>query len=111
MFLTPSAITLMRKLSWLLYFVLLSVISLCVDVFVCVQVCLSQGAMVGIIRIYHECKGVIEKSVTRIIDWHQEACRVMTIGDQEGRIFLSHHHNFNVPERRDATLHADVTVT
>ena len=110
MFLTPSAITLMRKLSWLLYFVLLSVISLCVDVFVCVQVCLSQGVMVGIIRIYHGCEGRIEKSVPRIIDWH-EACLVMTIGDQEEQILLSYHHTINVPERPDATLHEDVTVT
>ena len=26
------------------------------------------------------------------MDWHHEACRVMTIGDREGRIFLSHPH-------------------
>ena len=39
------------------------------------------------IRIYHECEGVIEKSVPRITDWHHEACRVMTNGDREGRIF------------------------
>ena len=32
----------------------------------------------------------IEKSVPRITDWHHDACRVMTIGDREGRIFLSH---------------------
>ena len=43
-----------------------------------------------IIRIYHECEGGIEKSVLRITDWHHEACRVMTNGDQEGPIFLSH---------------------
>ena len=72
---------------------------------------LSHGAMVGIIRIYHECEGRIEKSVLRIIDWHYEACQMMTIGDQEGQVFLSHHHTINVPERRDATLQADVTVT
>ena len=42
------------------------------------------------IRILHECEGGIEKSVTRITDWHHEACRVMTKGDHEGRIFLSH---------------------
>ena len=41
----------------------------------------------GIIRIHHECEGVIENSVPRITDWHHEACRVMTNGDREGRIF------------------------
>ena len=39
------------------------------------------------IRIYHECEGGIEKSVPRITDWHHKACRVMTNGDPEGRIF------------------------
>ena len=39
------------------------------------------------IRIHHECEGRIEKSVTRIAVWHHEACRVMTNGDREGRIF------------------------
>ena len=47
------------------------------------------------IRIYHECEGGIEKSVPRITDWHHEACRVMTIGDHEGWIFLSHPHMNN----------------
>ena len=37
---------------------------------------------------YHECEGRIEKSVLRITDWHHEACRVMPIGDRDGRIFL-----------------------
>ena len=37
-------------------------------------------------------EGGIEKSVPRITDWHHEACRVMTISDCEGRIFLSHPH-------------------
>ena len=41
----------------------------------------------GLISIHHECEGRIEKSVPRITDWHHEACRVMTIGDHEGRIF------------------------
>ena len=39
-----------------------------------------------IIRVHHECEDGIEKSVPRIIDWHHEACRVMTNGDREGRI-------------------------
>ena len=45
-------------------------------------------------RIYssHDYEGGIEKSVPRITDWHLEACRVMTIGNCEGRIFLSHPH-------------------
>ena len=47
------------------------------------------------IRIYHVCNGGIEKSVPRITDWHHEACRVMTNGDPEGRIFLSHPHTNN----------------
>ena len=41
------------------------------------------------IRIHGECDGGIEKSVLRITDWHQAACRVMTNGDHEGRIFHS----------------------
>ena len=46
--------------------------------------------MLWTISIHHECEGGIEKSVSRIADWHHEACRVMTIGDLEGQIFLSH---------------------
>ena len=46
-----------------------------------------------IISIHHKYEGGIEKSVLRITDWHHEACRVMTIGDPEGRIFLSHPHS------------------
>ena len=42
------------------------------------------------LRIHHECQGGIEKSIWRIIDWHHEAWRVMTNGDREGQIFLSH---------------------
>ena len=41
------------------------------------------------IRIYHEYGGTIEEFVPRIAVWHHEACRVMTNGDPEGRIFLS----------------------
>ena len=37
----------------------------------------SQG-----IRINHGCEDGIEKSVSRITDWHLEACRVMTNGDR-----------------------------
>ena len=39
---------------------------------------------------------MIEKSVPRITVWHHEACRVMTNGDHEGRIFLSHPHTNNI---------------
>ena len=49
----------------------------------------------GNIRIHHKCEGGIEKSVLRITDWHHEACRVMTIGDNEWWIFLSHAHTNN----------------
>ena len=47
------------------------------------------------IKIYHEYEGGIEKSILRITDLHHEACRVMTIDDREGRIFLSHPHANN----------------
>ena len=39
------------------------------------------------IRIHNECEGGIEKSVSRITDWHQEACEAMTNGDCERQIF------------------------
>ena len=61
----------------------------------------------GIIRIYHECAGGIEKYVPRITVWHHEACRVTTNGDPEGLnlfsisssheywiLFLAHHRLF-----------------
>ena len=38
---------------------------------------------------------MIEKSVQRISVFHHEACRVMTNGDPEGRIFLSYPHTNN----------------
>ena len=47
------------------------------------------------IRIYHECEGRIEKPVPRIAVWYEEACRVMTNGDPEARIFLSYSHTNN----------------
>ena len=50
---------------------------------------------VQIIRIYHEFKGRLENSVRRIAVWHHEACRVITNGDPEGRIFLSYPHTNN----------------
>ena len=50
----------------------------------------SDFTYVTYIRIYHECEGRIEISVPRIAVWHHEACRVMTNGDPEGRIFLSY---------------------
>ena len=46
-------------------------------------------------RIYHECDSRIEKSVPRITVWHQEACRVIANGDQEGQIFQSHPNTNN----------------
>ena len=45
-----------------------------------------------IIRIYHECKGRIRKSIQRITVWHHEICQVITNGDPEGWIFISHPH-------------------
>ena len=44
------------------------------------------------IKMYHECFCSVKLSYLRITDWHLEACRVMTTGDPEGRIFLSHLH-------------------
>ena len=36
-----------------------------------------------IISIFHGCMVWIEKSVTRVTDWHHEACRVMPNSDPE----------------------------
>ena len=47
-----------------------------------------SGKVNIIIRIYHECEARIELSFPRIAVWHHEACRVMTNGDLEGRIFF-----------------------
>ena len=55
----------------------------------------KQWSSRQIIRIYHECEGRIEISFPRITDGHHEACRVMTNGDPEGRIFLSYPHTNN----------------
>ena len=51
--------------------------------------------MEWIIRIYQECEGGIEKSVRGITVWHHEACLVMTNGDREEQIFLSHPRTIN----------------
>ena len=48
-----------------------------------------------VIRIDPDCEGGIEKSFPVIIVWHHKACRVMTNGDHEGRLFLSHPHTNN----------------
>ena len=47
-----------------------------------------------VIRIY-ECEGGIIKSVLTINVWYQESCTMMTNGDHEGQIFLSHPHTKN----------------
>ena len=47
------------------------------------------------IRIYQECEVRIEKAVLKTTVWHHEACRVITNGDHEGRIFLSFPHTNN----------------
>ena len=51
--------------------------------------------LIANIRIHHECEGGIEKFVLRITDGQHEACRMMTKGDCEGRIFRSHPHTNN----------------
>ena len=48
-----------------------------------------------IIGIPDECEGGIEKFVQRITYCHHKACWVMTNGDREGPIFLSHSHTNN----------------
>ena len=44
---------------------------------------------------YHECEGGIENPIPRITFCYHEARRVMTNGDREGWIFLSHLHMHN----------------
>ena len=56
---------------------------------------LSRQQITKSIRIYHECEGRIGKSVPRITILNLEACRVITNGDPEGRIFLSYSHPNN----------------
>ena len=51
---------------------------------------LSLAACSSNIRIYIECEGGIEKPIPRFTNWNHEACRVITNGDHERRIFLSH---------------------
>ena len=46
-------------------------------------------------KIYLECYGGIEKSVLRIIVWHNKPCRLMANGDRTGSIFLFHPHTNN----------------
>ena len=47
---------------------------------------------IKIIRMYYECEGGIEKSVLRIAVWRYKTCQVMTNGNRESQIFLSHPH-------------------
>ena len=47
------------------------------------------------IRVDQERGGGIEKPVRRITDCHHKAFRVMTNGDRDGRIFLSHPYKNN----------------
>ena len=55
--------------------------------------CIHKG---GIIRIYQECDGGIERSMPRITVWHHEACQVVIIGYPSGRFFfLSYPHTNN----------------
>ena len=58
---------------------------------------MSKCHIVGNIMHWLKCEGGIEKSISRITGHrlHHEACRVMTKGDREGRIFLSNPHTNN----------------
>ena len=67
----------------------------CFRILITQSMCITLSLLAGIIRVYHECEGRIEKSFPRITVWHQEACRVMTNGDPEGQIFLSYPHTNN----------------
>ena len=51
--------------------------------------------MIRNIRLHHEFEDGLEDSVPGITDWHDGACRVITNGDHEGRIFLSYPHTNN----------------
>ena len=42
------------------------------------------------IRMHQECEGGIEKPVSRISNWHHEACKAMTNRDHKGEIDFSH---------------------
>ena len=46
-----------------------------------------------LLYVYPKCKDGIQTSILRFIAWHHEAYRVMTNGDREGQIFLSHSHS------------------
>ena len=64
---------------------------------VCFVVCWNEVKVsrTNSIWIHHECAGKIEKSVPRTTDWQHEACQMMTNGDHEGWIFISHSHTNN----------------
>ena len=51
-----------------------------------------HNGSVNSIRILHKCESRIENSVSRITNWHHEACQMTTNIDHEGWIFLSHPH-------------------
>ena len=54
---------------------------------VCHSTLYGVPALKEFIRIYHKSEERIEITAPRIAIWHHEACRVMTNGDPEGRIF------------------------
>ena len=55
----------------------------------------SKGFETKCIRINHEFKDGIEKSVLKITDWDHKDSRLTTNGDHEGQFFLSHPHTNN----------------
>ena len=77
-------------------YILLNVIHDLLTYILCVEISYPSSIdssnisiMVNHIRIYHECEGRIEKSISRIAVWHHEACQVMRNSDPNGQIFLS----------------------
>ena len=70
-----------EELAWILMSVVIAIrdIMLMVHIVEVILSCLMRGN----IKTYHECEGEIEKSISRITDWHHEACRVMTNCDSE----------------------------
>ena len=48
-----------------------------------IRFCFSHGELPLKLGIFHRCMMWIEKSITRVTDWHHEACRVLPNSDPE----------------------------
>ena len=56
----------------------------------------KPASLHNIIRIHHGCECGIEISILSISVSHHNACQVITNGNHEGWIFLSHPHTNNI---------------